>query len=153
MTRREGERWLARFPDDATVSLVPVPHCQCCGEPATVEGRGLRCTKHAARNPCCIEGCSRTTAAHRGVLRDDQWFCGEHWRRFCPPRSLRRRTYHAHFRRAKKLAQRLGSADDYEWTDASLAQFRAFWDGLVRTARRRADCGHIDMALLERLFG
>lgn len=127
--------------------------CRVCGDPAafepgaTVEAEQLRphtwrCTKHKDRNPCVIEGCKRSTNAG-SQLRDDQWFCGEHWRRFVPPRSRARRLYHSHFRRAKKMG----------WTKKNRLAFWGFWDRLVQRARTRATEGHLDVAEINRIMG
>ncbi len=142
--------------------IVPAPSCGCCGsnwwrdgwgdsgplrlmvDASQVENRTWRCEKHVERNPCAIEGCRRTTAApESGRLGSDQWLCGEHWRRFVPPRSLRRRAYHAYFRRAKREG----------WSPPLRRKFWRFWDSLVASARSRAAGGHIDKGEIERLFG
>ena len=120
--------------------------CGCCGEPARfwIRGSWARCAKHETRNPCAIEGCRRTRAAPAsGRLGDDQWLCAEHWRAYVPPRSRARRTYHAHFRRAKRLG----------WDDARAEAFWRFWNALVRMARRRAGEGFINEAEINRLMG
>lgn len=131
--------------------LERVDSCQCCGaahvpsEAAslTTWGNGqTRCAKHHDRNPCAIEGCARTTSAD-GHLASDQWLCGEHWRRFVPPRSLRRRAYHAFFRQAKR----------HGWTPELRRQFWRFWDTLVANARAKATGGYIDEQAINRLFG
>ena len=108
--RQEGLHTL----DLALFENVPAPACACCGSQYRIwsgssrkapwldleqPGVGIwRCRKHVGRNPCAIEGCTRTRAADR-TYGDDQWLCAEHWRRFCPPRSMRRRAYHAFFRK------------------------------------------------------
>ena len=56
---------------------------------------------------------------------------------------MRRRAYNAFWRKAKR----------YGWTDELVRQFERFWDTLVRSARRRADGGTINIAEIERLFG
>lgn len=128
------------------------PTCGVCGEWTDAFERGSiligRCEKHQGRNPCAIEGCKRTRAAPQRedgghYLRDDQWLCHDHWRRYVPPRSRMRRAYHAHFRRAKRQG----------WTDANRIAFWRFWDQLVRLARRRSTEGHIDKAEIDRLMG
>jgi len=110
--------------------------CECCGEPAVSwpeaardDRNGGRCERHRGRNPCVIEGCKRTTEAPEGRLSTLQWFCGEHWRRFCPPRSRRRRAYHAFFRLAKR----------HGWTYRLNSQYWRFWYSLVAVARAEAD--------------
>lgn len=154
-TKARCEEWLARErwrPIDTYV-LEPEPYCQCCGaafvpaetESLTTWGNGQsRCARHHDRNPCAIDGCKRTTSAHQGRLADDQWLCSEHWRRFVPPRSARRRAYHAFFRRAKRQGG---------WTSEDRKRFWRFWDGLVRSARRRSADGFIDESAIGRLFG
>ncbi|MFL6864099.1 MAG: hypothetical protein ACJ8DZ_13980 [Allosphingosinicella sp.] len=143
------------FSPDARVfeagAFVPVSWCRVCGgalpEVPGAPADAYRCERHEGRNPCCIEGCRRSVAApvEDGVphLANDQAICGTHWRLYMPPRSLIRRAYHAHFRRAKRLG----------WTHRSVAKFERFWDALVRTARRRSEGGHVDEAAINRLFG
>jgi len=118
--------------------------CGCCGKPAREWIRGLwgRCQQHAMRNPCAIEGCRRTTPT-LGRVSDSAWLCGDHWRRFVPPRSRMRRTYHAHFRRAKR----------HGWTDESAAKYWRFWSTLIAVARRRAVEGRVDQKAIAELFG
>lgn len=129
--------------------------CQVCGARAIYEtaadvraGNLQRCEKHAERNPCAIEGCRRSTEAPRNSagqlhLANDQWLCSEHWRRFVPPRSKRRRAYHAFFRRARRDG----------WTPKLERRFWRFWDTLVASARQRATEGFVDEAAINRLFG
>lgn len=121
--------------------------CGCCGEPSHTWTRGsilwARCGKHENRNPCAIEGCTRTHAAPDGRHADDQWICSDHWRAYVPPRSKLRRAYHAHFRRAKRQG----------WTDRNKRAFWRFWESLVKTARRRAGEGFIDEAEINRIMG
>jgi hypothetical protein len=119
--------------------------CQCCGSKVYLRLNGQsRCRQHHDRNPCAIEGCQRTRKTpDDGRLATDQWICSEHWRRYVPPRSLARRTYHAHFRQAKR----------HGWTDERERKFWRFWDTLVASARRRATEGHVDEATINQLFG
>lgn len=124
------------------------PVCACCGSPDTIKhATGLawpyRCERHRTRNPCAVEGCSRTREAPTHFLADDQTICADHWRRYVPPRSRARRAYHAHFRRAKKLG----------WGDGRNKAFWRFWSTLVQMVRRRADAGHLDEAEINRLMG
>lgn len=147
------EEWLHRLtaPGDRHV-IEPVPCCACCGADfADVRERNgsitvwpngaVRCDRHHDRNPCAIEGCTRTCAGTE--MRSDLWLCGEHWRRFVPPRSARRRAYLA----LRRKGFRLG------WPDEMKAEFWKLWFALVRQARRKAEGGFLDMAHLERLFG
>lgn len=121
--------------------ILPIQTCRCCGEPAW---ENLRCTKHQGRNPCAVEGCKRTVSAPPdGTLADDQAICGEHWRRYVPPRSLLRRAYNRHIQRARR----------YGWSAKSYAAWERFWTLLVKQVRRRAEGGHLDQAEIERLFG
>jgi hypothetical protein len=123
------------------------PCCQCCGYSSHMRGLTVwdngqaRCNRHHDRNPCAIEGCTRTNAVN-GQYADDQWLCTVHWRIGCPPRSAMRRTYHRFFRRAKKLG----------WTDDSRASFWAFWNRLLVRARKRC-AGDVDMNEVNRMFG
>lgn len=130
ITKREGNR----------------VQCECCGAPASlwIARSNGRCWTHQGRNPCAVEGCTRTTAApESGRLSSDDWFCAEHWRRYVPPRSRERRLYHRHFRRAKKLG----------WNDDRIASFHAFWNRLVARVRARATEGHLDETEINRMFG
>lgn len=125
--------------------LIPVPSCRCCGDPAWAN---LRCTKHQDRNPCVVEGCTRTMPAH-GWLRDDSFLCGEHWRLHCPPGSPIRRA----FNRLARLARKLGYRRHDRWPkELQLRRWR-LWDGLLRRIRRGEPEGHIDQAAIERMFG
>lgn len=145
-----GEKWLTRNPEWQLVAdqfeVVPGPGCACCGERwLTMHGHSdnWRCGKHRDRNPCAIEGCKRTTAAPEGQLATDQWLCSEHWRLYCPPRSMRRRLYHRYFRKAKWFG----------WTPELERSFWRFWDRLVADARKRATDGYIDETEINRIFG
>jgi hypothetical protein len=129
-------------------SLVPAPVCGCCGEGRVVRHRNgcwspYRCEKHAGRNPCAIEDCTRTTAAPDGQLANNQYLCGEHWRRFVPPRSRLRRAYNAFFRRAKR----------HGWDEDLKRRFWRFWNAVIRQARRRATEGHLDETAINKMFG
>lgn len=130
--------------------------CECCGDAASIwygrngdRLRHPRCHKHHDRNPCAIEGCCRTTAAC-GRYGNDQFLCSEHWRRYCPPGSPLRRTYHRFFRLAKK--QRTPQNPD-GWDDALKRRFWRFWDVLIKRSRQQSTEGRIDIAEINRLFG
>lgn len=144
ISRERGEAWLAEYNRDGSWSLVPIPSCRVCGQPAWPN---LRCTKHQDRNPCAAEGCQRTRAAH-GDLRDDASLCGEHWRAFVPPGSSTRRA----FNRLARLAKKLGYKRSDRWPDELEARWWRLWAGVMRRVRRSAD-GHIDKAAIDRLFG
>lgn len=162
------EEWRDRDPmrrGVETYVVERVPCCGCCGdEMADIRQRGgsivqwpngqVRCDRHHDRNPCAIEGCKRSTSApkdRRGVpfIRDDQWLCSEHWRRFVPPRSLRRRAYRAFWRKAK----RAGATGGGDWPDDLERQYWRFWDQLIATARTKASGGTLDEQEINRLFG
>lgn len=158
----EAKAILADLPDAWGKPKIPIeiwraPRCQCCGKDEfraqlvdPTEGP-WRCYDHRDRNPCAIEGCTRTRAAPENSefpdpfnrLRTDQWLCSTHWRRFAPPRSVRRRAYHAFFRRAKR----------HGWDNDLRRQFWRFWDQLVKTARAKATEGSIDKTAIDKLFG
>jgi hypothetical protein len=133
-------------PVAALIALV-APRCACCGadehraQLVKVTDGPWRCVDHRDRNPCAIEGCRRSTEAR--YLANDRWLCPEHWRRFVPPRSLRRRAYNAFFRKAKRFG----------WSPELNAQFWRFWFSLVKSARRRSVEGSIDKASIDRMFG
>lgn len=97
------------------------------------------CSEHLNRIRCAIDDCRHT---HRGVL-GEEWICAEHWRRYCPPRSRRRRAYLAFFRRAKR----------HGWCEKSAAQYWRFWDTLVAVIRAEHTRGAVDMTEVNRLFG
>lgn len=142
-SRERAERALANLSageDPAGWHIVDIPSCRCCGEPAAPN---LRCAKHQGRNPCAIDGCRRTAAAHRGVLADDTWLCSEHWRRHCPPHSKLRRAYNRFWRIAKRDG----------WTPQLARRFNRFWDGLIARARRNTTEGFLDIEEIHRLFG
>lgn len=149
ITRERGEKWLAEYGNREPPGgwhLDPVVTCGCCGSPDVGQTRDdqHRCDRHRGRNPCAIEGCKRTTEApESGTLRDDQWICGTHWKRLVPPRSARRRAYHAFFRRAKRRG----------WDDDLRRRFWQFWNSLIASARRRAAVGYLDERAIDRLFG
>jgi hypothetical protein len=147
--RARGEAWIERCPYPERWELVPVVTCSCCGIPAWDNGR---CTKHQGRNPCAVEGCTRTRAVPAGgALANDQTICGEHWKRYVPPRSRTRRAYHLFFRQAKQhgwgYKGKRGKSARLDW------RFDRFWGKLIRMVRRRADGGHLDEAAINRLMG
>lgn len=168
-TLAECEEWRGRDPmrtGGEGYVLARVPACGCCGRHTlngsmsdciTTYGNGAtRCADHHGRNPCAIEGCKRTRAAPTYTTgepyhADDQTLCAEHWKRYVPPRGLRRATYHGFFRQAKKHGWGWkgpdGKSPRLDW------RFRRFWDLLVRQARRRAQEGHVDVAEINRLMG
>lgn len=147
--REHGERFLSSpewLPVADQFEIVGSPCCQCCGYSDGSmwgDGENFRCDKHRDRNPCAIEGCKRTTAAHEGRLATDQYLCSEHWRALVPPRSRRRRIYHHYFRKGKRFG----------WSPELTRSFYRFWDRLVADARKRTTEGHIDEAEIGRLFG
>jgi hypothetical protein len=124
------------------------PFCRVCGEGARTWIRAMpeyaRCERHEKRNPCAIEGCTRSTSApESGRLFDSGWMCSEHWRRYVPPRSARRRAYNRFWRDAKKRG----------WTQDSIARFYRFWDTLIASARARDAVGGPDVAEINRIMG
>lgn len=128
--------------------FIPCTWCRVCGGAIPpvpgIKPEDHRCYQHQDRNPCLVEGCRRSgPVPEDGKLALDQLICGTHWRLYVPARSLLRRTYNAHFRRAKRKG----------WTHKSVAQFERFWDSLVKTVRRRSEAGHVDVAAIHRLFG
>jgi len=138
--------------------IVQAPICACCGDVPFAELtcvrphrepelRRYRCNRHCDRNPCAIEGCSRTGKAN-GHYTDDGYLCSTHWKIACPPHSVERRAYHRFFRTAKKL----GLARDQRWPEALENRFWRYWGGLLRRARRRC-AGDLDMAEINKLFG
>ena len=140
--------------------IVPRPGCKCCGatnimlhidmEADFRDHPSIRCYKHKDRNPCAIEGCPRTTALKGSVRTTDAWLCSEHWKRFCPPRSARRRAYRSFFNKAKKLG--LTSKD--RWPVELEDGYWRFWDLLIRNARaKHAATGALDPSEINRLFG
>ena len=92
-----------------------------------------------ARVTCLIEGCRRTKRAEPGV----EWICATHWRRYCPPRSRRRRVYLAFHRTAKREG----------WSGNLKVRYFRFWDLLVGSARARERAGSVDMTTITKLVG
>lgn len=131
------------------LEIYPVPICGVCGawQPELKWDKGIyRCSKHAKRNACAIEGCSRSAATEHAP-GNDQWLCGEHWRAFVPPRSAIRRAYHRIFRLAKKNGG---------WTPELKRRFWRLWHAIVRRARH-AHSGQfeafVDEAEINKMFG
>lgn len=87
---------------------------------------------------CLIEDCTHRTSRDTGP-----WICAVHWRRYCPPRSKRRRAYHAFFREAKRTG----------WTDDLCARYYRFWNLMVRSAHARHRADAVDMTEINKLFG
>lgn len=99
---------------------------------------------------CAIDGCKAETSRDVGTA----WICGTHWRRICPPRSLRRRTYHLFFRQARKHGW------DYLGPSGKGPQLRwrywRFWEMLVRVgnaAAARADFEAAEITKINAMFG
>ena len=142
------------MPDREVVNGMTFACCRVCGidevDPAMHDFQRpdlFRCDRHLDRNPCVIDGCKRSFAAPNGQLSLEIHICAKHWKRFCPPRSARRRAYHSFFRKAKKLE---------DWTPELRADFWSFWDQLVRSARARHAAGaegHIDVDQINKMFG
>jgi hypothetical protein len=91
------------------------------------------------RTTCLLDGCKRTTA---GYIRGG-WICGEHWRRYIPPRSRIRRAYHALYRKGKRL----------DWPDELVDRWWKLWTAIKRRARRLHDKGDLSEAEINRLMG
>lgn len=99
---------------------------------------------------CAINGCTAETAQDVGSA----WICSTHWRRHCPPRSLRRRTYHRFFREAKKHGWDYngpkGTSQELRW------RYWKFWEMLVRlanAAEARADFEAAEINKINTMFG
>ena len=96
---------------------------------------------------CSIEGCEAQTARDVGSA----WICSTHWRRHCPPRSLRRRAYHRFFRQAKAhgwgYKGRQGKSARLDW------RYWRFWDLLVRVANAAEKSDKLDMTEINAMFG
>jgi hypothetical protein len=99
------------------------------------------CDDHNDRIKCAVDGCSRTRK--RTGQGYQEWLCPVHWKRHCPPRSLRRRCYHRFFRDAKR----------HGWTEQRAAQFWRFWDTLCRLANQAAASNAFDTTEINKLFG
>ena len=130
--------------------------CWCCGCPAEASvsnaawRKTWRCEKHVDRNPCAIEGCSRTTSADGSLNTGGYWLCGTHWKIGVPPHSMLRRQYHRYFR----LAKRHGWEAKIGGSQRQLRiRFWTFWDKLVKIARERCSAGDIDIDEINRMFG
>lgn len=79
------------------------------------------------------------------------WICGTHWRRHCPPRSLRRRTYHRFFRLAKLHGW--GWKGDNNRHPRLDWRFDQFFANLIRIANAAEEAQQIDMTEINKLFG
>jgi hypothetical protein len=88
---------------------------------------------------CSIDGCDAQTGRDVGSA----WICSTHWRRHCPPRSLRRRAYHRFYRKAKQ----------HGWTDKLRMQYWRFWEMLVRLANAAEKTDKLDMTEINAMFG
>jgi hypothetical protein len=130
------------------------PGCHVCGKQTIEAGALFRqnrtgkmgiwaCHDHRMRIKCGIEGCIRTTAKTKPDYGYQEWICGVHWRRYCPPRSLRRRAYHRFFRDAKK----------HGWTERRAAQYWRFWDTLLSAANAVEKNDKVDMTEINKMFG
>lgn len=145
-------------PERGTWNGMTYALCRVCGDTATSEGEWTeelkvrpdlwRCTRHHDRNPCVIEGCSRSRAA-KGNMSIDHVICGEHWRRYIPPGSPGRRALNRLARTAKKL----GYARTARWPRELEARWWRLWAGLVRRARQQSTEGMLDEAEINKLFG
>jgi hypothetical protein len=145
MPRADAERAIeARRVAGQLFTMTPVPTCRCCGEPAW---ENLRCTKHQDRNPCAVEGCTRTRKAN-GYLSVDSSLCGEHWKAFVPPGSPIRRA----FNRLARLARKMGYKRTDRWPPELERRWWLIWFGVIRRVRR-GDEGHVDQAAIHRMFG
>lgn len=135
--------WIAKQHDSELWTISDIAACGCCGEIASVHNaHHHRCTKHVGRNPCGVEGCTRTTAAGGGY-GNEFWICGEHWRRYVPARSKIRRHYH--------LLRRIGKRKG--WSIKMREKYWRYMRWLVEQARRKATAGKFDMSEVNKLFG
>lgn len=158
--------WLERQPNaHETHEWFLTPACRCCGIELLYckgeerpEHEDQRCEQHIGRNPCALEGCQRTRDAPEAGpgkfhYANDQHVCGEHWRRFVPPKSRLRRAYNAYWRQAKKhgwnYRGRLGRHPRLDW------RFNRFWAALIMMMRRKADPASdvLDMTEINRIMG
>lgn len=142
--RTMGDRARVVLDKSLPWTLTPVPTCRCCGEPAW---ENLRCTKHQDRNPCAVEGCTRTRKAN-GYLTDDASLCGVHWKAFVPPNSPVRRA----FNRLARLAKKLGYKRTDRWPPELEARWWRLWSGVIRRIRR-GDEAALDIDEINRMFG
>jgi len=153
--RPEPWRRFLQSPDWASTAeqwvVQPRPGCLCCGDndrALRFTQGGYRCEKHADRNPCAIEGCSRTTAAKGNLNEGQYWICSEHWRIACPPGSPERRVY----LRIRATARKRGLKVTERWPRSLENRFWRIWACIVAIGRARC-AGDIDMAEINKLFG
>lgn len=137
------------------VNGMKFAQCRVCGQSAMAMEfdrefpETWRCFKHRRRNPCAIEGCTRSRDAGEGALNAGHyWVCGEHWKIVCPPNSKERRTYLRFFRIAKKM----GREEGMRWPVSLENRYWRFWHGLIRRGRKKC-AGDLDMTEINRLFG
>lgn len=138
----------------APVSVMAAPRCACCGadehraQMFRFRGGIWRCVKHKDRNPCVADGCQRTRAAN-GHPSNESHICGDHWKRYVPPRSPERRA----ILRLVRLAKKAGYRRTDRWSDDLEARYWRTWRGVVRRVRARSTAGHLDEAAINRMFG
>lgn len=124
--------------------------CRVCGDFGwTDRGDDTRCRKHFNRNPCCIEGCSRTVHASHGLALDST-FCGAHWRALVPPGSPERKIYNRFWARSRRRVKLLGK--EHAWPPAETRSYWRFWNRLVSRARARGR-GDLDVREINRVMG
>lgn len=158
-TEARCRAWVEQRPDADQFTVERAPSCGCCG---AVNDYGIRmdiiivarraygavhrCCKHRDRNPCAVDGCSRTTAAKR--YPDDRlYLCPEHWKLACPPRSQERAVYNRLFR-----LQRARTGKGGQWPVDLDARFWRVWGAIVRRARNET-AGDLDMKEINAMFG
>lgn len=132
------------------ITIERAPCCACCGRTrftATLKRVGeydapkqWRCEQHVGRNPCVVEGCSRTCAGRHPNL--SSYICGRHWK--LVPRSMK-----LVYSRIWRLQKKSGG-----WTDTLIARYWRIWPRIVSVAVNKARGGeYLDLAALEREFG
>lgn len=145
--REHAEAYIATRGNPGDWEFTVVGTCGCCGSVWAKVGQKphFRCGKHIGRNPCAVEGCSRTC---KGEYYGDRFhLCAEHYRIAAPPGSKERQVLNRLWRLQRK---RTGKGGD--WPQDLNRRYWRVWFRIVAIGRART-AGDIDMDEINKLFG